>query len=146
MANKINFSDNIFYLTMWVKTLNSSLKLDIDRQLFQKSVTREIGFLAATIDEIYSLLKSNAVIIDRGENLKGIQRLKIQFNHLLAAILEGNTDLAQDHVGEYRKIQTRFREDIEEIRDIITGISEKSIEEKYTISEEEYRSLFAHED
>ena len=149
MSHKINFADNIFLLTMKIKTLKHILKLDIDGDLFQKRINEEIHFIAATSDEIYNLLKESQFIIDRAENLKNLQRLKFQFCQLLSAILDGTSSFSfsmEEYLEEYRIIRNDFMQDVGEIKAIIMGISEKTTEEKYIISEEEYRSLLAQED
>ena len=149
MSHKITFADNIFFLAMKIKTLKKALVLDIDRDLFGKSIDEEIRFLASALDEIYTFLKDSQVIIDRTENLKNIQRLKLQFCYLLKSILDGTGSMSlalEEYYEEYRIVRTDYLQDIEKIRDSISGITEKSIEEKYIISEEEYRSLFSQED
>ena len=149
MSHKITFADNIFFLAMKIKTLKKALVLDIDRDLFGKSIDKEIRSQASALDEIYTFLKDSQVIIDRTENLKNIQRLKLQFCYLLKSILDGTGSMSlalEEYYEEYRIVRTDYLQDIEKIRDSISGITEKSIEEKYIISEEEYRSLFSQED
>jgi hypothetical protein len=149
MSHTVNFGDNIFFLTMKVRTLKNSLKLDIDSDLFLETINKEIIFIMLTLDKIFEFLKESSLIIDKLENLKNVQRLKLQLIHLLSGILEGKSSFSsfmKSNFGEFRKMRDECQQNIEEIKSMITGISEKAVEDRYIISEQEYRHLLSDEE
>jgi hypothetical protein len=131
---------------MRVKTLKNSLKLDIDRDLFLETINKEIIFITLTLNKIFGFLKESSLIIDRLENLKNVQRLKLQLINLLSGILDGKSSFSsfmKSNFDEFRKMRDECRKNIEEIKSMITGIKEKALEDRYIISEQEYRHLLS---
>lgn len=146
MSHKLNYGDNIFFLNMKVRILKNCLKLEIDRELFLEKINEEILFIVVAIEKLYGLLKESPIIVNRSENLKAIQRLKGQLIELLTNIIDGDSRysmLMENRLSQYNTVRENFLQNIEEIKNIITGINEKVVEEKYIISEEEYKHLLA---
>ena len=146
MSHKINYGDNIFFLNMKVRILKNCLKLEIDRELFLEKINEEILFIVVAIEKLYGLLKESPIIVNRSENLKAIQRLKGQLIELLTNIIDGDSRysmLMENRVSQYNTVRENFLQNIEEIKNIITGINEKVVEEQYIISEEEYKHLLS---
>ncbi len=146
MSHKINYGDNIFFLNMKVRILKNCLKLDIDRELFMEKINEEILFIVVAIEKLYELLKENSIIVNRSESLKGIQRLKGQIVGLLTSIIDGDSrysTLMENRFSHYNTVRENFLHNIEEIKNIITGINTKAVEEQYIISEEEYKHLLS---
>lgn len=146
MSHKLNYGDNIFFLNMKVRILKNCLKLEIDRELFLEKINEEILFIVVAIEKLYGLLKESPIIVNRSENLKAIQRLKGQLIELLTNIIDGDSRysmLMENRLSQYNTVRENFLQNIEEIKNIITGINEKVVEEKYIISEEEYKHLLS---
>jgi hypothetical protein len=149
MSHKVNYGDNIFFLNMKVKILKNCLKLDIDWELFLEKINEEILFVVVAIEKLYGLLKESPFIVNRSENLKAIQRLKVQIIGLLSSIIDGEgkySGLLENRISQYNTVRKNFLHNIEEIKNIITGINEKAVEEQYIISEEEYKHLLANDE
>ena len=146
MSHKVNYGDNIFFLNMKVRILKNCLKLEIDRELFLEKINEEILFVVVAIEKLYGLLKESPIIVNRSENLKAIQRLKGQLIGLLTSIIDGDSRysmLMENRFSQYNTVRENFLQNIEEIKNIITGINEKGIEEQHIISEEEYKHLLS---
>ena len=146
MSHKVNYGDNIFFLNMKVRILKNCLKLEIDRELFLEKINEEILFVVVAIEKLYGLLKESPIIVNRSENLKAIQRLKGQLIGLLTSIIDGDSRysmLMENRFSQYNTVRENFLQNIEEIKNIITGINEKVGEEQYIISEEEYKHLLS---
>ncbi len=149
MPYKIHYLDNIFLLSMKMKTLRNGLKLDFDADLFIDQIRDEITFVADTIDRLYQDVKASSLIVGKAEILKSLQRLCTGFANLLKSILDGKARCAsslQPYFSEYDDILENLTLNVEEIKNMITGINSRAHEMKYIISEEEYRCLFAAED
>lgn len=149
MPHKLNYGDNIFFLNMKVRILRNCLKLDIDRELFLENINEEILFIVVAIEKLYGLLKESPIIVNRAENLKAIQRLKLQIISLLTSIIEGESSYSahmESRFTHYKTVRENFLNNIEEIKGIITEISEKAAEEQHIISEEEYKHLLSNDE
>jgi len=88
MTRRVNYEDNIFYLTLIFKGISASLKLNIDTDLYRDRIIEDIRFLDKTSASIYQSLKANHLMIDRFTYLKGLYKLNSSFVALLEDILE----------------------------------------------------------
>ena len=149
MPYRIHYQDDIYLLSLKTKTLANALKLDFDPELFIEQVRGEIAFIAATIARLYQSIKSSSLIIGKAEILKDLQRLCSRFAGMLESILDGDVANAvslSPFFDEYRETSENLRLNVEEIKDVLNGMTSRETDTRYTISEEEYRCLFAGED
>jgi len=145
----MNYADNIFFLKMRLKAIRGGLKLDLDASLYARAVHAEVLFISSVSEQLYSRLRESSVIVDKLENLKAVQRLTADLIQLLTEILEQKPPFAaalSEHAAEYGELRDELVRRVDEVKKHMTGINEKAIENRYIISEDEYKSLLANEE
>jgi hypothetical protein len=146
MTKRVNYEDNIFFLSMILTQLAAAFKLNIDVTLFKDRLIEEIRFLDAASDEIYQSLQSNPLMIDRWEHLKELQKLNRNFISLMEEILAGKLPLSQALEESYplveRLLEAR-RAQQQRIRDLTSGYQVSEGEAEQIVSEAEYRHLLS---
>ena len=146
MTHRIHYQDDIFFLSLKIKALRSGLNLDLDENLFLEQIHQEISFMAAVIENLYLELKQSSLILGKAEILKDIQRLKTGFIRLIDCVLDGKVHCSgalQLYFSEYERMRATFILNVEEIKNLISGINGRSHEIEYIVSEEELRYLLA---
>jgi hypothetical protein len=149
MSQKVNYSDNIFFLSMYLKVLINSLKLDLDTEVFSDHYSRAVLFLADVAQKILTSLQDSPLILGRVDYLKEMQRFQRRYVDLIDDLLKekGTAHPLVEGVAEkIRSVGESFQEDIEEIRRMISDSGDQGQDSDYTVSEEEYRHLFTDED
>ena len=149
MLQRINYGDNIFYLTMLIRVMRDSEKLQIDPGLFINKLKEDILLVYRSVETIYDNLKDSSLIKGRGEYFRDISRLAEQFIGFLMSVVSEKTSFStalKGEFAEYRRIIQDLERSQKEVSDILAGISKEVQDGEYTISEEEYRILLADED
>lgn len=149
MLEKYNYNDNIFYLTLKIKLLQESSKLDINNENLLKNIVNNIFFISQSIQDFFISLKNTSIIQNRTSHLKNLQRLGKKMITLLTEIIEGksvNSKYLKDYFDKFNLIISMLSDNKEEIKLIITENNQKPQEEKLIISETEYKFLFSNEE
>jgi len=149
MTRKINYEDNIFYLKLMLKQLQSGLKLSIDSALYAEKIAADIAFLDKTVGGILHSLETNLMLLDRLELLKdleGFARLFVQFLDEVLTNESGLLSEMADHVHAFQQIKERRLEDTRRIREIINGSGSGEVEADQIVSEEEFKFLLSQDE
>jgi hypothetical protein len=146
MTRRINYEDNIFYLKLLLKQLQSGLKLSIDGELYAEKIAAEIFFLDKTVSEILRSLETNMLLRDRLELLKDLEGFLLRFVELLDEVLTAETGLAvelEGHHPDFQQMKERRLEDTRTIRETIDGSQSGEAEADQIVSEEEFKFLLS---
>jgi|WetSurMetagenome_2_1015567.scaffolds.fasta_scaffold758845_1 hypothetical protein len=147
MTRKINYEDDIFTLSLQVRCLQDTLKLDIDPEFFKERLLGDISWIEATIAALYRSLRESSLFVKRQEHLKELQKLKRAFAEALTAVLEKRSPFAE-HVPEkleqLRGVRDAQIRDVEDIRGLIAGTG--APEEEHIVSPEELKFLMTAEE
>ena len=74
MPQMIHYQDDLFSLSVLVKSLDLVLSTETDPDYFAQRVESDIGFLDESLSAFGSLLTQNALLIERADYLKLLQR------------------------------------------------------------------------
>jgi hypothetical protein len=149
MSHKINYDDNIFFLILRVKLLKDGLKLDLHKGLFLNNYCEDIFFIAETIRKISDALKNSPLLVGRLEHGKNLSRLEKQFAAVLTDILRDEKPWAQamqESFEHLKKILYTINNDLVDLKSMLAEVKTKSEDDKYIISEEEYKVLLFDEE
>jgi hypothetical protein len=149
MTRRVNYEDNIFYLTLIFKGISASLKLNIDTDLYRDRIIEDIRFLDRTSASIYQSLISNHLMIDRFTHLKGLQKLNSGFIALLEDILEERLPLASSLEQDFdllQRIQSNRETELAGINEIIIKQKGLTGDQEQIVSEEEFKFLLSAEE
>ena len=149
MPQKIDYGDNIFFLSMKARTLKDSVKLELQTDLLLEPLNREILFLVKTTQYLFQQLKESSHIRNRAEHLRDIRRLINTLIEFFMEIEKGETSLStalRSESGEYRILEKELENSRSEASELLTIVTGSGQEERYTISEEEYKILLSEED
>ena len=126
MTRRVNYDDNIFYLTLLFKGIAAGLKLNIDTELYRERIVEDIRFLDKTCSNIYQSLKADHLMIDRLTHIKGLQKLNANFSALLEDILEERLPLASALEQDFdllRRIQSNREVEITGLKEMIAKLN-----------------------
>ena len=150
MAKKvINYEEDIFFLTLMLKSLKDGLKLDIDANFFTLKVKDDIQFIHKLIYIIYKSLSENTYMLKRLEYLKSLQRLMQQFTELLSGIVSRKLLFApalESSIADFKAIIPRYENDIRTIKHELVDLSGDSTGDVNIVSEEEFKFLLLNEE
>ena len=149
MTRRVNYEDNIFYLTLIFKSISASLLLNIDTDLYRDRIIEDIRFLDKTSASIYQSLKANHLMIDRFTHLKGLQKLNSKVIALLEDILEERLPLASSLEQDFdllQRIQSNRETELAGINEMITKQKGSTDDQEPIVSEEEFKVLLAGEE
>jgi hypothetical protein len=149
MTRRINYEDNIFYLKLLLKQLQSVVKLNIDSALYAEKIAADIEFLDKTIGKIFTSLEGNVLLLDRLERLKDLEGFVQHFVQFLNEVLAGETGLLADLAGrvpDFQRMKEQRLEDTRTIRDIINGSRSVEVEADQIVSEEEFKFLLSQDE
>ena len=149
MTRRVNYEDNIFYLTLIFKSISASLLLNIDTDLYRDRIIEDIRFLDKTSASIYQSLKANHLMIDRFTHLKGLQKLNSKVIALLEDILEERFPLASSLEQDFdllQRIQSNRETELAGINEMITKQKESTDDQEPIVSEEEFKFLLSTEE
>jgi hypothetical protein len=149
MTRRINYEDNIFYLKLILKQLQSGVKLNIDGVLYADKIAADIGFLDETVGEILSSLETNIMLLDRLELLKDLEAFVNHFLQLLDEVLSGETELLvrlETHRPVFQGMKEQRLKDTRMIREILSGTSSGGVEADQIVSPEEFKFLLSQDE
>ncbi|MDR3138250.1 MAG: hypothetical protein LBT95_01110 [Treponema sp.] len=119
MNKRINFEDNIFILTRWIRIIRDLLILDADPELFLEKILRDIEFIDTTLNALLESLIQNNRLIERDIQYENLADAEWQFSLILSGLLKGSGTISA----------ARFPM----IRERVEGIEQHSLERNKTI-------------
>ncbi len=142
MSEKIHYEDNLFFLHMEIKTLLNGLKLSIDKEYFASSIMHRIYETDRLLNLHYKLLKDNPFLIRRNEFLHTLQKLKVQFSHLIEEAAEKKEFFPDGEQKNFPDLKRKMAAHLEDIQDIRKDIHDNLEDDPETsLSSREYSLL-----
>jgi hypothetical protein len=74
MAKMIHYQDDLFSLSVLVKSLDFMLATEADPEYFSERVDSDLGFIGKNLQSFGALLEENTLLIERAECLKLLER------------------------------------------------------------------------
>jgi hypothetical protein len=149
MTRRVNYEDNIFYLTLVYKAVAAGLKLNIDTELYRDRILEDIRFLDRTSSNIYQSLRADHLMIDRLTHLKGMQKLNTSLIALLEEILEERLPLASALEQDFdllQRIQSNREAELVGLKEMLSKLADSSSDEEQIVSEQEFKFLLTPEE
>ena len=149
MTRRVNYEDNIFYLTLVFKAVAAGLKLNIDTELYRDRILEDIRFLDKTSSNIYQSLKADHLMIDRLTHLKGMLALNTKLVSLLEEILEERLPLASALEQDFdilQRIQSNRESELAGLKDMTSRLADSSGDQDQIVSEQEFQFLLSPEE
>ena len=149
MTRRVNYDDNIFYLTLVFKGIAAGLKLNIDTGLYRERIIEDIRFLDKTSSSIYQSLRADHLMIDRLAHIKGMKRLNASFIALLEDILEERLPLASALEQDFdllQRIQSNREVELTGLKEMTARLGESGGDQEQIVSEQEFKFLLSSEE
>jgi hypothetical protein len=108
MPQMIHYQDDLFFLSVQVKSLDSVLSTEADPEYFRDRILGDIAFLDGTLRTFGTMLSQNALLIDRPEYLKLLERTIRSF----AGILDKLVGSEYPRAEAYAPYAARLRESL----------------------------------
>ena len=83
MSQMIHYQDDLFALSVLVKSLDLMLSTEADPDFFADRVSKDLDFLNASLQSFGSLLEQNSLLLERAEYLKLLERTTKAFISVL---------------------------------------------------------------
>jgi hypothetical protein len=90
MPQKIHYQDNIFFLSVLIKALDSGLSTDADPEHFRDNVIGNLEFIGSSLGLFLGFLDQNVLLIDRAEYVKLLERTSRAYTVILEKLLAGS--------------------------------------------------------
>lgn len=118
MSQRIHVQDDLFFITLMVKTLRDGFSLEIDSEIFLEKTIDDIVFIDKALLKLHEFLDQNTHLIERKEYLRSLLQIDKQFGDLLSGVL--NRDFGfSEALEEYR---TKLSAIWDEHRHLFTAI------------------------
>jgi hypothetical protein len=104
MPQMIHYQDDLFSLSVLVKSLDLVLSTETDPDFFAARVESDMAFLDASLSSFGSLLEQNNLLIERSEYLKLLERTVKTFIGILGRLEGAGYPRAQAFVGDGAKV------------------------------------------
>jgi len=128
MRNTIHYEEDLFYLTLLMKTLREGLQLPVDDEYFQQKFAADLEFVGETLNKLFHTLKENTSLIHRSEYLYNLVKAEDAYVELLGVALASDPrpELAkrrEAHDDDARQIRSQLKliDTEEERQDVITS-------------------------
>jgi hypothetical protein len=121
MAKMIHYQDDLFSLSVLVKSLDLILSTECDTDFFAAHIDRELEFLDKSLHSFISLLEQNTLLIERSEYLKLLQRTAQALASVLGRLESAGYPRAEAITGEGPRFaavsasQKKLRDRLEEL-------------------------------
>lgn len=119
MPQKTHYQDDLFLLSVLVKSLEAGLSVEADAEYFRDRISGDIFFLDGSIRVFHGLLAQNAQLIERAEYLKLLERTARAFASIVDRLLAGRFPRAED----YSAYSAQFRSILEAQRAIVQDLA-----------------------
>jgi hypothetical protein len=104
MSKMIHYQDDLFSLSVLIKSLDLMLATEADPEYFSERVNADLGFLAKSLQSFGSLLEQNTLLIERAECLKLLQRSAKAFALVLERLSGSGYPHSQAYAGELSRV------------------------------------------
>lgn len=88
MNQKTHYENDLFYLTLMIKTIDNSFKIKLDKELFFDKIVEEMLFIDVILQKLYTSLRDNKNLINREDYLHLILKAKISYRECIDQFLE----------------------------------------------------------
>ncbi len=124
MRNTIHYEEDLFYLTLLMKTLREGLRLPLDGEYFQTKFWEDLDFIGGTLDKLFLTLKENVNLIQRSEYLYNLVKAEDAYVEMITvALAAASPGEVRESLAEYRGELIRRRDshdgDAHEIRGML---------------------------
>lgn len=142
MAAKINYEDNIFFLTTLTRDLSTGVKLDIDPDVFRDKILEDVLFVDTALIRMYESLQENRRLIRRLEYLRALLRAERVFIDFLEAVTSSSVPFSEHLEPFFTKLRATRREHANIAGEMDLAIRSSGDEDSEDlVSEEEFRTL-----
>ncbi len=100
MSQMIHYQDDLFSLSVLVKSLDPILSTETDPDYFAERVDADLGFLDRSLSSFGGLLEQNTLLIERAEYLKLLERTVKTFIGVLGRLEGAGYPRARDFAGD----------------------------------------------
>ncbi len=100
MPQMIHYQDDLFSLSVLVKSLDLILSTETDPDYFAERVGNDIGFLDSSLQVFGSLLEQNTLLLERAEYLKLLERTVKSFLGVLDRLSGSGYPRARSFAGD----------------------------------------------
>lgn len=145
MAARINYEDNIFYLSSIIKSLSTGVALEIDRDFFRDKIIEDIAFVHSTLTRLHKSLKDNVYLIRRADYMRELTRAIRSFCEFLDTLIENGTSFTEELSDALETFQRYRREQAAMLVEFNRALSAEppaSSEQEDIVGRDEYRFLF----
>jgi len=100
MSQMIHYQDDLFSLSVLVKSLDLILSTETDPDFFAERVAADLDFLDKSLQSFGLLLEQNSLLIERAEYLKLLERTVKTFIGILGRLEGSGYPRAQAFAGD----------------------------------------------
>jgi hypothetical protein len=95
MPQKTHYQDDLFFLSVLAKTLDSGLSVEADPEYFRERVAGDIFFIDSSLRSFCEMLAQNSHLIERTEYLKLLERTTRSFSASIERLLAGGYPMSE---------------------------------------------------
>ncbi|HRY56478.1 MAG TPA: hypothetical protein P5142_17800 [Spirochaetia bacterium] len=126
MPQMIHFQDDIFFLSVLIKALDAGLSTEADPEHFRERVAGDLFFLDGSLKAFRGLLAQNALLIDRSEYLKLLERSSRSFVQLLERLVGGEYPRSEAYASYRPQLEAILRDQVSILAEL-DGILDASL-------------------
>lgn len=104
MSQMIHYQDDLFSLSVLVKSLDLILSTETDPEYFAERVSADLQFLDKSLNAFGLLLEQNSLLIERADYLKLLERTIKTFIGVLGRLEGSGYPRAQAFAGDGAKV------------------------------------------
>lgn len=145
MTEKIHYDDNIFFLTVMIRSLYDALRLNIDAEYFAEKIIEDSMFINTSIQKIYKTITENSSLINAPSYLHSVMKAKVVYGRLIEAILctEGDFSIVfKAKSSQLQQIAVRHQNDVRTIKEKLSSIDSREVD-KNIINHDELHILMS---
>ncbi|TVQ26184.1 MAG: hypothetical protein EA383_06085 [Spirochaetaceae bacterium] len=145
MAARINYEDNVFFVSALIKALSTGVVLDIDHDYFGEKILGDVTFIHETLRSLDKSLRENVYLIRRTEYMRSLLRTVQNYVEFLDSLKTSDSAFAKDlsaHAPRFERYREEQRSVAAELQRALQGAAAPSSETEEIISTDEYRFLF----
>jgi hypothetical protein len=105
MSQMIHYQDDLFSLSVLVKSLDLILSTETDPEYFAERVDSDLAFLDRNLDSFCGLLEQNSLLVERAEYLKLLERTVKTFMGVLGRLQGAGYPRAQSFAGDGTRLE-----------------------------------------
>jgi hypothetical protein len=144
MTRKINYEDDLFALSLLVRTLRDLAQLEVDAELFRDAVLAVLAAVEQAAERIGTGLQASPFLVHRDEHLRELQKLERSLAVLMEELGGGKAALAaglRDRADGFLVSAAAHENQADAIDGLLDGTS--GVDDGHIVSAEELRFLTA---